>query len=223
MIGVSTSNVQPAITRLSTETVLQVCVLILVILCATQLTFVKGMFKPNPWLVSPPGSQIADIPIPDETGYAALSPFLHQQGRSIERVLGDGNCLFRSLSHQLTGTQDHHLILRKTITKFEQSYYGMFQQLHNTINRTPFSSHIKNMKKTCIWGTTVEIIATATLFQVDIYIATDSYSQEPTWLKYTPRSTAGAPQNAMIASSLRPFLNHAAGWLEIAPCFKYTL
>ena len=159
MIGVSTSNVQPAITRLSTETVLQVCVLILVILCATQLTFVKGMFKPNPWLVSPPGSQIADIPIPDETGYAALSPFLHQQGRSIERVLGDGNCLFRSLSHQLTGTQDHHLILRKTITKFEQSYYGMFQQLHNTINRTPFSSHIKNMKKTCIWGTTVEIIA----------------------------------------------------------------
>ena len=71
-------------------------------------------------------------------------------------VLGDGNCLFRSLSHQLTGTQDHHLILRKTITKFEQSYYGMLQQLHNTINRTPFSSHIKNMKKTCIWGTTVE-------------------------------------------------------------------
>ena len=117
------------------------------------------MFKPNPWLVSPPGSQIADIPIPDETGYAALSPFLHQQGRSIERVLGDGNCLFRSLSHQLTGTQDHHLILRKTITKFEQSYYGMFQQLHNTINRTPFSSHIK----TCIWGTTVEILADAGL------------------------------------------------------------
>ena len=113
--------------------------------------------------------------------YAALSPFLHQQGRSIERVLGDGNCLFRSLSHQLTGTQDHHLILRKTITKFEQSYYGMFQQLHNTINRTPFSSHIKNMKKTCIWGTTVEtrvplVLYTYPVPRIHLHCTNVSYS-----------------------------------------------
>lgn len=54
---------------------------------------------------------MADIPIPEDmqqkpkgapkSGYAAMLPFLHKQGRTVERVLGDGNCLFRSLSLQL--------------------------------------------------------------------------------------------------------------------------
>ena len=68
---------------------------------------------------------------------AVLLPFLQKQGRTVERALGDGNCLFRSLSLQLTGTQDHHIKLRKAIAKFEQTE-GVFEKLHKTINRTPF-------------------------------------------------------------------------------------
>lgn len=64
------------------------------------------------------------------------------------------------------------------------------------------------MKKTCTWGTSVEIFATATLFQVDIYVASDSYSKEPKWLKYAPR-IATVPQ-----ATLEPHLQHK-GWLEI--------
>ena len=60
------------------------------------------------------GSIVADIPVPDDmiprtsqspqTGYSALLPFLQKQGRTIDRVLGDSNCLFRALSLQLSGS-----------------------------------------------------------------------------------------------------------------------
>ena len=93
-----------------------------------------------------PGSTVADIPIPEDmiprmprsppTGYAILIPFLSQkQGRSIERVLGDGNCLFRALSLQLTGMQDHHLSLRKIIAQCE-SKATSFQGIHAALNKT---------------------------------------------------------------------------------------
>ena len=65
-----------------------------------------------------------------------MLPIFQQQGRTVERVIGDGNCLFGSLSLQLTGNQD--LELRKTITKFQQSNIEVFQKLNSTINRTPF-------------------------------------------------------------------------------------
>ena len=91
-----------------------------------------------------PGSTVADIPIPEDmiprmprsppTGYAILIPFLQKQGRSIERVLGDGNCLFRALSLQLTGMQDHHLSLRKIIAQSE-SKSSVGSLLHNSAVR----------------------------------------------------------------------------------------
>ena len=64
-----------------------------------------------------PGSDVADIPIPEDmvpkkpgsipTGYSVLLPFLREQGRALDRVLRDGNCLFHALSLQLTVVQDH--------------------------------------------------------------------------------------------------------------------
>lgn len=172
----------------------------------------QGIFSPNPQFIALPGSSVTDIPIPDDmqqkslgapkSGYAVLVPFLQQEGRAVDRVLGDGNCLFRSLSLQLTGTQDHHLQLRRLIAEFEKNN-PIFEKLHNTINGTPsFSSHLQNISKTCIWGTNVEIIATASLFQVDVYVATESYHPgRPTWLKYMPR-TAPTVQGAKLQSNI---------------------
>jgi len=85
------------------------------------------------YLFSPPQLctstwNIPDIPIPDDmlpkslsapqTGYTVLKPFLQQQGREPDRVLGDGNCLFRAPSWALTGVEDHHTDLRRTIIEF---------------------------------------------------------------------------------------------------------
>ena len=121
------------------------------------------------------------------SGYAILQPFLLTQGRTIERVLGDGNCLFRALSLQLTGSQDHHLTLRKAIARSE-SKIESFRGIHAAIlNKTSFVEHVKNMAKTCVWGTSLEIIAVASIFQVNIFVLSDSYrTGKPTWLKYSP-------------------------------------
>ena len=59
--------------------------------------------------------------------------------------------------------------------------------MHETINKTQFDDHLRNICKTAVWGTNLEIIAAATLFALDVYVATDSYkSVTAVWPKYTP-------------------------------------
>ena len=99
-------------------------------------------------------------------------------------MLGDGNCLFRAVSIQLCGTQDYQLQLRKTIAAFEKNEKVVFQGLHETINATKFEDHLRSICKTAVWGTN---IAAATLFALDVYVATDSYKPgTAVWLKYSP-------------------------------------
>ena len=101
-----------------------------------------------------------------QTGYTVLKPFLQQQGREPDRVLGDGNCLLLAPSWTLTGIEDHHTDLRRTIVEFEAA---IFQAANNAINSMktrpaiPFAEYTWNMKKVCVWGTNHEIIAAASL------------------------------------------------------------
>lgn len=37
---------------------------------------------------------------------------LHRLGYRIIQQIGDGNCLFRSISHQIYGNPEYHLIIR---------------------------------------------------------------------------------------------------------------
>jgi len=59
--------------------------------------------------------------------------------------------------------------------------------------------HSKNIKKQYIWG----IIAAATLFQTDVYVATDSYQPgSVTWLLYTPKPVSHTLEQTQIYSRL---------------------
>ena len=85
--------------------------------------YLQGIFTPKPQFIALPGSSVTDIPIPDDMQQRLgmlLVPLLQQQGRIVKRVLGDGYCLFRSLSLQLTGIQDHQIELNRVITEFEK-------------------------------------------------------------------------------------------------------
>ena len=135
-------------------------------------------------------------PSAPKTGYEVLKPFLFQQGREPDRVLGDGNCLFRALSRALTGVEDHHIALRKTIAEFEASNTTVFQPLHSAISQAiPFSEHLRNIRKLSVWGTNLEIIAAVSLFQLDIYLATETYHlRVPTWLLTLPNLCLLSPK-----------------------------
>ena len=60
-------------------------------------------------------------------------------------------------------------------------------------------------------------MATSTLFQIDVYVATESYHPGcPMWLKYIPR-TATTTRDAKLTSNLDPHLRATLqrGWIEI--------
>ncbi len=167
---------------------------------------------------------MADIPVPSDmcpkplssaprSGYAVLTPFLQNQDRV---VLGDGNCLFRALSSQITGTQQHHLELRKAIARFEQKNESVFRPLHTTINSTPFSDHLQKMKRSCVWGTLVEILAFSSLFHIDVYVASDTYHPgKPSWVKYSPRTPPTSLTVELAGSTLSSHLDIQKEWIEI--------
>ena len=85
-------------------------------------------------------------------------------------VHGDGHCLFRALSKELTGTEDNHLLIRQAITSF------MVMPENEVIlarycNVESMARHVsqKRIDKDG-WGTEVEIHAMATILQCEIYI-----------------------------------------------------
>ena len=153
------------------------------------------------------------MPSEHPSGHTTLAPFLRQQGRALDSVLGDGNCLFRAISKHLTGVEHQHLLLRKTIAHFEAANQAVFSSLHTAINQTEFTEHLKNMKMPYVWGTSVEIMAAASLFQLDFYVATDSYKPGvPTWLLYTPKPLS-VLSNRTVPNQLR---DQKKGWVELA-------
>ena len=92
-----------------------------------------GMRLPGSSVTNMPDDMLPKKSKPPQLGYSVLTPFLKKQSRIIDRVLGDGNCLFRALSLQLTGIQDYHVCLGKIIAQCE-SNTGSFQGLHAAVN-----------------------------------------------------------------------------------------
>ena len=163
--------------------------------------YIQRMCSAFPSFLKPPGLNVPDIIIPDDmipnkatslssTGYSVLKPFLNEQDREVDRVLGDGNCLFRAFSKAICGVEDYHLHLRKAIAEFEMDNNKLFRPIHEAVNQTKFNTHVQNIKKQYTWGTSTEITAAATLLQVEVYVATDSYRPGvPMWLQYEPKPT----------------------------------
>ena len=106
------------------------------------------------------------LPVKQET----VSAFLIRTGRKVFNIKGDGNCLFRALSHQLFGTEDHHLSLRTSLVRYElfnkQHFQGYLIPPHD---RKDISSHAIYMSAPDMWGTQVELKAAATMFGLPIY------------------------------------------------------
>ena len=102
-------------------------------------------------------------------------------------MLGDGNCLLRALAKQITGDSENHAQLRNLTMKFIETNPNTFQPLVAALDPPrSFEDHVKRLKQNSVWGTTVEIIAAATVFQM--YEATDSLVPgRPRWMKFSPR------------------------------------
>ena len=110
-----------------------------------------------PCFLKPPGLNVPDIIVPDDmipnkstslssTGYSVLKPFLTKQGREVDRVLGDGNCLFRAFSKAICGVEDYHLHLRKAIAEFEADNHNLLSPFMKQLIGLNFTHTYKTLR-----------------------------------------------------------------------------
>ena len=94
---------------------------------------------------------------------------LSATGREIKRMVGDGNCFFRSLSHQLFSSEEKHYTVRSTLVRFENLNKSLFSAYLMADNEPTIDSHVKKMSRPQVWATQVEIFAASSFFQIPIY------------------------------------------------------
>ncbi|XP_064399682.1 uncharacterized protein LOC135346105 isoform X2 [Halichondria panicea] len=112
-----------------------------------------------------------DVKINTSVNMKNSTSFLMYHGRKIDQVLGDGNCLFRVLAKQLTGDSDKHGILRDKLCEFITVNSELLEGWVTA--GVTLEEHLASVTKPNTWGTQLELKAAATLFNLDIYVATN--------------------------------------------------
>ena len=114
-----------------------------------------------------------------------------------DRVQGDGNCLFRAFSKEVTGTESNHRAVRQAILNFmthKDNAYSFCNDCFagDTLAANlyePIESMTNYIKEKGLdqrgWGTDREIRAFATLCQIDVCTYSDNGSSRA-WLKFFP-------------------------------------
>ena len=122
-------------------------------------------------------------------------------------VHGDGHCLFRALSKELTGTEDNHLLIRQAITSF------MVMPENEVIlarycNVESMARHVsqRGIDKDG-WATEVEIHVMATILQCEIYIFCE-FGPSRSWSRFTPAFSSSKGAGCMDSCGYKIYLYH---------------
>ncbi|OMO90710.1 Ovarian tumor, otubain [Corchorus capsularis] len=111
-----------------------------------------------------------EIPSVDEevSDHQRLLDRLQLYGLVENKVQGDGNCQFRSLSDQLYRSQEHHRVVRELVVSQLKSYPGMYE------GYVPmgYADYLKKMNKNGEWGDHVTLQAAADSYGVRIFVLT---------------------------------------------------
>ena len=138
------------------------------------------------------------------------------------QIVGDGNCLFRALSHAITGRQNYHSLVRERIVQhMRHDEHALLAHMNGSVNEYLFRTGMRNQH---VWGTDVEITAASSLLETDIYVYTKvGFLYE--WQRFSSSILSRYPaknigglylQNTSsvhydvlnVASSLTPLSNH---------------
>ena len=90
------------------------------------------------------------------------------EGLGVFRVDADGNCLFRSISHQLWEDESLHHRCRQEIMNYierEKDHFALFME-----DDEAFEDYVERLRQHGEWGGNQEIFAAARLYNVDISI-----------------------------------------------------
>jgi hypothetical protein len=102
-----------------------------------------------------------------------LNSSLLQMGYIIFPIKGDGNCMFRSISDQISQNDDLHASIRDRVMNFIQrhaAYFEPYYFVEEDQEPETFSQYIKRMKNDGEWGSNVELVAASKCLNVNIVI-----------------------------------------------------
>ncbi|XP_038680580.1 OVARIAN TUMOR DOMAIN-containing deubiquitinating enzyme 9-like isoform X1 [Tripterygium wilfordii] len=111
-----------------------------------------------------------ELPSPDEeiSDHQRLLDRLQLYDLVENKIQGDGNCQFRSLSDQLYHSSDHHRFVREVIVNQLKSH----PDLYEGYVPMAYDDYLKKMSKTGEWGDHVTLQAAADWFGVKIFVIT---------------------------------------------------
>ncbi|XP_039298709.1 uncharacterized protein LOC120354851 [Nilaparvata lugens] len=99
----------------------------------------------------------------------------------IKPIVGDGNCWFRSISYIITGSEEHHTIVRKKLVHFMRSE-PMCKRIRNAF---PPDDIKHDMDRNGVWATDIEIFATAEMLDTDIFIYSKISNDKKIWQTFS--------------------------------------
>ena len=150
-----------------------------------------------------------------------------------KNIRGDGNCMFRSLSFIITGSEDQHMHVRRAIIRHMRDignvlWESQISPLLNNLrsigevsvgnNQSPNADHMAGINQYIAatrmdhdktWGSEVEIMVLAHLLDTAVY----SYDTARGWNRYTPANVSGqfdvsTRVNSQMAMYVRYNINH---------------
>lgn len=103
---------------------------------------------------------------------------LEAQGLRIYSIEGDGNCLFRSVSHQVYGDDRHHAVVRTTCMDYMEGEKEYFEP-YVVGDMAAFLRYLNHKRRPGVWGDDPELQAMCELYdrpaEVYAYDVTDGY------------------------------------------------
>lgn len=98
-----------------------------------------------------------------------LLEIIGHEGKKIHRIEGDGNCVFRAISHQLYGTEDHHFLLRQVTMDY---LILNREEFENFVSSGNLNYHVSHYRQSGRWVGHLEIAALARIYNVTIHVYT---------------------------------------------------
>ena len=122
--------------------------------------------------------------------------------------------MFRSVAHQLFGDVKQHNQLRQATVAFAAQNRDVLKGY--LPHETTLDQHLRRMQNPGCWGTQLELKAMASMFQLPIYILTDTLVQgECRWTHFLPRASQdGSYKSDWLAGVLQR--NALPRWIEIS-------
>ena len=110
---------------------------------------------------------------------------LNEMNRLVKPIIGDGNCFYRSVAQIVYGDEMLHGKIRELLADFISRNRTHFQPYIDG----DMVEYIARVQLTRVWGTAVELLAAASLFDIPVYTLVP-YKDTYHWLCYKPLENA---------------------------------